>query len=68
MTFPERLKSLREERSLSQRQLAEIAGVNMASINLYEHGKTDPRAFNLCCLADALKVSTDYLLGRTDIR
>ncbi|MVB11166.1 helix-turn-helix protein [Caprobacter fermentans] len=68
MTFPDRLKSLRVERGLSQGQLAKEVGVSKNLICGYESGRHDPTSFNLCCLADALHVSMDYLYGRTDRR
>lgn len=66
MTFPDRLKHLRTAAHLTQRQLAEKAGVAHESVWSWENGRTDPSGFYLCCLADALGVTTDYLLGRTD--
>ena len=66
MTFPERLKQIREEWGFSQAKLAKISGIGASSICGYEAGKIDPSSFAICCLADALKVSTDYLLGRTN--
>jgi len=66
MTFPERLRQLRAEAGMSQKKLAEKSGISPNSIMRYESGKVDPTSFMLCCLADALGVTTDYLLGRSE--
>jgi transcriptional regulator with XRE-family HTH domain len=66
MTFPERLKFLRKERHLTQKQLAEKSGLGETSISGYERNRVDPTGFALCCMADVLHVTVDYLLGRTD--
>ena len=63
----DRLKELREIHGWSQRELARLCGFGEAQINKYETNVSDPSATNLSLIADALDVSTDYLLGRTDI-
>lgn len=68
MIFPERLRQMRKERGIQQWKLAKMIGSDQGTISLYESGKHEPTIFTLCCLADALKVSTDYLLGRSDRR
>lgn len=68
MTFPERLFTTRREQHLTQSQLADKAGVHKQMIFDYERGKYEPRGFILCCLADALGVTMDFLYGRTDKR
>ena len=68
MTFPDRLRQLREESGLSQRQLADRAGLSLTIIRFYEYGKSGPPGYSLFHLADALHVSMDYLYGRTDRR
>ena len=65
--FPNRLRLAREQiRKLSQSELAEKAGLQSSAISHFESGTRKPSFDNLRRLADALKVSTDYLLGRTD--
>lgn len=64
--FKERLKSARELRGFTQAQLAEKAGLPAASVSHFETGPRKPSFDNLKSLATALKVTTDYLLGRTD--
>ncbi len=64
----ERLMILREEAGLTQEKLAEIFKTKKATISRYETGSRDPKLDMLIEFADFFKVSTDYLLGRTDKR
>lgn len=66
--LPSRLKRLREEKGLTQRQFAEQFQISPSTIALYELGKRTPDAETLKRLADFFDTSVDYLLGRTDIR
>ena len=61
----ERLRWVRKHAGLTQRELATRAKMARATITLYESGRREPIASSLLLLADALDVSTDYLLGRT---
>jgi transcriptional regulator with XRE-family HTH domain len=62
--FPERLRAAREKRGLSQGELAARAGLQASAISHFETGSRKPSFDNLRRLADALNVTTDYLLGR----
>ena len=64
--FEGRLRAARESRQLSQGALAERAGLQPSAVSHFETGTRKPSFDNLRRLADALRVSTDYLLGRTD--
>lgn len=64
--FTERLKKLRQARSLSQTRLAELLGVLARTYNRWERGGHVPHAEMLVKMADALQVSVDELLGRRD--
>jgi transcriptional regulator with XRE-family HTH domain len=64
--FSDRLRTAREKRGLSQSQLAEKARLPASSISHFESGARKPSFDNLRKLANALDVSTDYLLGRVD--
>lgn len=68
MKFSECLKSARKDAGLTQGQLAIKSGLNNYQISCYETGRHEPSLLTLCCLADALRVSTDHLLGRSDKR
>ena len=62
--FPGRLRTAREKRDLSQRELASRAHFQASAISHFETGGRKPSFDNLRRLADALDVTTDYLLGR----
>jgi transcriptional regulator with XRE-family HTH domain len=64
----ERLILLRQESGLTQEKLAEIFKTKKATISRYETGTRDPKLDTLIEFADFFKVSTDYLLGRTENR
>ena len=58
------LKKCREERNLSQTALAEKTGLQPSAISHFEANSRKPSFDNLRKLADALNVTTDYLLNR----
>lgn len=64
--FGERLRYLRREKKLTQKQLGDVIGINHHSITSYEMGKSEPSYNVLVKLADFYHCSTDYLLGRVD--
>jgi transcriptional regulator with XRE-family HTH domain len=65
--FGQRLRQLREEGSLSQRELAERLGLETAQISRYERGLVMPNAENLIDLARFLRVGVaKLLLGQED--
>lgn len=61
-----KIRELRKARNLNQDQLAELASLNRVTIAKYETGKVEPGAHALSRIADALEVSADVLLGRSD--
>ncbi len=63
-----RLKILREERGIIQKDLAEIFNLTRATIASYETGKSMPSIDVVLKYADYFDCSTDYILGRTDDR
>ena len=69
MTFGARLRELREERNITQKTLAGIIGVSPRMVSFYESGAHFPRDESILLkLADHFGVSTDYLLGYSDLR
>ena len=62
----QRVRELREDHDLKQRELAEYLDVKQTTYSKYELGKIDIPIEALIKLADYYHVSTDYLLGRTD--
>lgn len=63
-----RLKFLREEKGLFQSDIAKILGVSVAAVGFYENEKRDMSPETIIKLAEYFNVSTDYLLGKTDVR
>lgn len=59
----DRLKLIRELRGLSQDDLAQRAKMHKQQIYRYEKGESDPTSDTILRIAEALEVSTDYLLG-----
>jgi transcriptional regulator with XRE-family HTH domain len=64
--FQKRLVEARKKRTLSQDELAKKSGLKPAAISHFETGSRKPSFDNLRKLSDALKVTADFLLGRTD--
>lgn len=60
----EAIRTLREERGLSQAQVAAILGVAQNTYSQYETGKIEWTAPVLLRLADYYQVSVDFLLDR----
>ena len=59
-----RLKSLRETRGISQKELAESIGVSDVMISMYEQGKKNPSLETISKIAKYFNVTVDYLLGK----
>ena len=64
--FAERLRAMRESRGISQSELAALSGLQVSAVSHFETATRRPSFDNLKRLADALRVTTDYLIGRTD--
>jgi transcriptional regulator with XRE-family HTH domain len=64
--FRERLRHARDLRGWSQGDLAERAAMPASSVAHFEAGSRKPSFDTLRRLANALEVTTDYLLGRVD--
>ena len=60
-----RLRDLREDRDLLQKDIARILNCSQVCYSRYESGKRDIPTDVLIKLADFYGVSTDYILGRT---
>lgn len=66
--FSERLKRLRMEKGITQKELADRLHISRSTIAGYESLGKEPDGEKLCALADFFGVSVDYLLGVTDSR
>ena len=64
--FSERVKLLRKQKNMTQVALGKQAGFHQTAIKNFELGQQTTTFDGLVRIADALDVSADYLLGRTD--
>jgi transcriptional regulator with XRE-family HTH domain len=67
-TLGERLRLLRNEQKFGQKVIAGLLKVSVSTIGKYENDQRTPSPNTINKLADFFKVSTDYLLGRSEIR
>lgn len=67
MDISEKLRELRTERGLTQQSLAEILNVKQNTYSQYETGQRQIPIGLLIVLANFYDVSTDYILGLTEI-
>lgn len=63
-----RLKSLRKEKNINQEVLANLLGIEIAGISKLETGRVPLKDEYIIKLAKYFDVSTDYLLGKSDIK
>lgn len=68
MEVGKRITELRATMGIYQKQLADDLQVSVATISNYENSRHIPDPSTLCKIADFFGVTTDYLLGRTDLR
>lgn len=62
----QRFRDLREDKDRRQEDVAEILGISQTVYSCYERGFQTIPVVHLLKLADYYKVSTDYILGRTN--
>lgn len=67
MKIANRIKELRLERGMTQKQLAQAVGCSQPMIAMWEKEECEPTASAIVKLSEALNCRTDYLLGKTDI-
>ena len=64
--YQSRLKDLREDRDLKQKELSSLLSIHQTTYSDYELGRLNVPISALHTLADFYNVSIDYLLGRTN--
>jgi len=64
----DRLKLLREEKNMTQLELGNVFSISHATINRYENSQRQPDTELISKLSEFFNVTTDYLLGRNDVR
>jgi transcriptional regulator with XRE-family HTH domain len=65
--FAQRLRNARKTKKLTQEELATLVGTTKTTISNYETGYSTPSFEMLNKIANVLDVTTDYLLGRSDV-
>lgn len=66
--FSSRVKALRLKANLSQKELAEMTGLSVRSIQYYELDTRKPKSLDtLEVLAKALNTTSEYLTGKSDV-
>ena len=68
MKFSDRLKELREEKGLTQKEFATLLNINRATVAGYESQGKEPDFDRLKEFATYFDVSVDYLVGFSDVR
>lgn len=66
MGFAENLRAIRKERGISQEKLAELLNVSRQAVSKWEQGTGYPEMEKMITLSEALNVSLDYLVSRSD--
>jgi transcriptional regulator with XRE-family HTH domain len=67
MTLGEKIRIARTKKKMSQQELSEKAGTHQKNISKYEKDLVVPSATTLKAIADALEVTTDFLLGNESV-
>lgn len=67
MYYYKRMRDLREDHDLLQKQIADVLNITREQYQLYESGKREIKVHQLIQLADFYQVSIDYILERTNI-
>ncbi|WP_083633576.1 helix-turn-helix domain-containing protein [Alkalihalophilus pseudofirmus] len=68
MDVGERIELLMEKRGWNQLELSQKVDINKSVLNRIINGSRRCKDYELAKFADVFEVSTDYLLGRTDIK
>ncbi len=64
----ERIRNLREDSDFTQQQIADKLFINRRTYSSYENGVRNMPIEILSLIADIFNTSTDYLIGRTDVK
>ena len=64
--FGERLRQIRKENNLTQKQFATRVGITERGVQRYEAGERKPTFDVIVSILDNVNVDANYLLGRTD--
>ena len=65
-TFGEKLKELRTDKSITQKEMADYLKITVTAYQNYEYDRREMNIKSLTKLADFFNASADYLTGRSD--
>ena len=68
MEFFERIRLLRKEKKMTQKEVAAALHIGYRAYQCYELNQRFPAFHGLIAIADFFDVSLDYLVGRSDVR
>lgn len=68
MEYQQRLRDLREDADLTQKEIAELLQTTQQYYGQYELGKRELPIHQLIKLSQIYETTTDYILGLTDVR
>ena len=68
MQYIRRIRDLREDADLTQQQVASVLGTSQTMYARYERGANELPIHHLLKLCSLYQVSSDYILGLSDIR
>jgi len=68
MNIAQRLKNLRQEKNSLQKDISNDNNISLRAYRYYETGEREPTASIIIKLCDYFQVSSDYLLGLSDIK
>ncbi len=63
-----RIKELRQEKKLTQKELANLLGVNMVTLSRYENNNRNPKIDKLEKMSDIFGVTVEYITGESDLK
>lgn len=66
MEYSQRIRDIREDRDLTQQQVADYLGMKYQQYRRYESGENEIKASYIIKLAEFYQLSADYILGITD--
>ena len=65
MTIGQSIKKARTNKGFTRKDLSEASGICYITLSHWEENKATPTIILLICIADALGISLDELVGRT---
>jgi transcriptional regulator with XRE-family HTH domain len=66
MKYGHRIAGLRDDKHLTQEELAHKVGITRSALSHYENNRREPDYETIQKIADFFTVSVDYLMGRSD--